>query len=328
MKFSAKSPTRVDLAGGTLDCWPLFLLVNESQTINLAIDIFTYADLEVNESLAVEINLSDVNYKRSFKDIQAAMECTDPQMEMLRYHFEYWKPQQGFKLTTKSESPVGGGLGGSSSLTISLLKVFCAWFGESWSTTEMVNVAHNLEAKILRKPTGTQDYIPAIQPGLNVIHYGLKGPEPKLVDFPLEYFRDRMFLVYTGQPHHSGLNNWQVIKAAINGDQQTLKHLHGLKKVAADTARVVQKGQWESLPRLFLEEFNSRVGLAEAFSSPKIEALRELVLKHGGSAVKICGAGGGGCVMVWSEPERRTRIVEACQKDGFQVLLVQPVAGA
>lgn len=327
MRFTAKSPTRIDFAGGTLDCWPLFLMVNESQTVNMSIDIFTHAEIEVLSDSRVIVHMSDIGYQKEFANVEAAIQSPDSAMDMLRYHFQLWRPKQGFAISTRSESPVGGGLGGSSSLTISLLKVFCQWFGESWSLAKMVEVAHNIEAKILKKPTGTQDYIPAVQYGLNVIHYGVHGPEAILVPFAKDYFTQRMFLVYTGQPHHSGLNNWQVIKAAVNGESQTMTSLLQIKSVAESMSKAVEKQRWEALPALFVDEFNARVGLSEGFSSEKIEQLRDLIFANKASAIKICGAGGGGCVMVWSEPEHKAKVVAACQKEGFQVLQVQPVVG-
>ncbi|RYF31225.1 MAG: hypothetical protein EOO38_31710, partial [Cytophagaceae bacterium] len=123
VKIHIKSPTRVDLAGGTLDLWPLYLLVGGSaSTVNVAIDIYTHAILESRDDAAIVLESKDLQLKKEYGNLAEALADTDPRMILLQTQLRYWQPKQGFSLVTKSDSPVGGGLGGSSSLTISLMK--------------------------------------------------------------------------------------------------------------------------------------------------------------------------------------------------------------
>ena len=206
MKITKQSSTRVDLAGGTLDCWPLYLLVGDCVTVNLAISISTKAILEERPGTAIEVDVRDLKYKKTFKDLGEFMQCTDADLRLVQMHVGYWQPKKGFRLETHSESPVGGGLGGSSSLSISLIKAFSEWMGKNLEVDEAVNIAHNLEAQVLRKMTGTQDYFPAMAPGLNAIHYTARGPELERLTGDPEFLDGSLSLVYTGQPHQSGLN--------------------------------------------------------------------------------------------------------------------------
>lgn len=327
MKIRIQSPTRVDFAGGTLDCWPLYSIIGEAQTINLAISIWTQVELEPRADATVEVDIVDLGYKKTYKDLMALMASTDRELDLVRAQLRYWRPTSGFLLRTRSQSPVGGGLGGSSSLCVSLIKAFAKWMEKSLTTPEIVTLAHNLEAYVLKKPTGTQDYFPAIEPGLNIIHYTPRGFELEKLSLTDEDFKNRMSLIYTGQPHHSGLNNWQVIKAALDGDIRTLQALHDIKDIADRVATVCRGKKWEALPELFQAEFEARVRLSAGFTSERIERLREVAMESGAQAVKICGAGGGGCVLVWSAPDRREQVEVECQKSGFQVLAVEPVLG-
>jgi len=325
MKYFARSATRVDLAGGTLDCWPLYTLVGGAKTTNLAISVFTTAELEVTPQREIDLHIEDLNYHRVFANLAEALECSDRALDLIRAQLRFWRPDFGFRLRTRSESPVGGGLGGSSSLCISLIKVFAQVKRQLLTTYEKVNLAHNLEAEVLHKPTGTQDYFPAIEPGLSIIHYEPLGPRLERLNFSLEHFAQRMLLVYTGQPHHSGLNNWQVIKAAIDGDQKTLAALREIKRIGEATAEACKNRAWNNLPELFREEFKARIQLSSGFSSPRIEELERLGLNAGAEAVKICGAGGGGCVVIWAEPDRKGQVADACRHEGFQILDAVPV---
>lgn len=325
MKFSKQSPTRVDLAGGTLDCWPLYLMVGDCVTVNLSVDVKTYADLELLDQSKISIHLKDLNYKKDFKSLDELLKSVDPEILLIQKHLEFWKPQQGFSLTTFSESPVGGGLGGSSSLCISLIKAFKEAFNKDLGLYETVQLASNIEAQILKKPTGTQDYFPALKPGLNAIHYGAQGPRLENLDFQPKFFDQHLILVYTGVPHHSGLNNWQVIKATLDGDGKTLKALRSLRDIAWDVYQVCRESSWEDLAPLYQKEFEARIELSSGFSSPKIEQLKTLSMKNGAKAVKICGAGGGGCVFVWADPEQKAVLSQKIEAEGFRVLPAKAV---
>ncbi len=325
MKIIKKSATRVDLSGGTLDCWPLFLLVDSCVTINLAISVFTQVTLEERAGQLIEIHMRDLSYKKSFPNVEAVLSSSDPQLLMVQKHLAFWKPEKGFALETFSESPVGGGLGGSSSLSISLIKAFSEWLGQKYDLYQSVTLSANLEAQVLHKMTGTQDYFPALSPGLNAIHYTPRGPQLEPLPLVKEFWDQHLSLVYTGQPHHSGLNNWQVLKAALNGERPTLQALEDIRDVSWDMYSALKSQHYEGFPELFDREFEARVRLSTSFSSPEIERLRKVALKSGALAVKICGAGGGGCVLVWSHPDRKEATEAGCREQGFAILNAKAV---
>lgn len=315
----------MDLAGGTLDCWPLYLLFDHCVTLNLSISIFTFVDLSPRADKEIHLEIQDLGFQKNYPDLPTLLKDPDEKLSLIRRHLEFWQPTKGFHLKTRSESPVGGGLGGSSSLCIGLLKAFAQWLGQDLPKDRAILWASNIEAQILKMPTGTQDYFPAFEAGLHAIHYGPWGARDEVLSFPLKDFRERMFLVYTGKPHHSGMNNWQVIKAALDGDSKVRRGLAELRQVGFDLERVCRNGEWSALPELFNREFEHRVSLSAAFTCPEIEKLKEVVLSSGGQAVKICGAGGGGCVMVWCAPEHKQQVLSECQKNGFQILNASPV---
>ena len=282
MKVTKRSPTRIDLAGGTLDCWPLYLLTDGCVTINLSVSIFTEATVEPRAGSEIEIHMRDQDYRRTFADLDRFLSDPDPRLNLVQKHVAFWRPTGGFGLTTHSESPIGGGLGGSSSLSISLIKAFAEWQGENPGLHQTVTLAGNLEAQVLGKMTGTQDYFPPLRPGLNAIHYGPRGARLETLRTEPAFWNERLSLVYTGQPHHSGLNNWQVIKLALDGDPATRKALGDIRDVAQDLYADVSQGRWTNVPTLFEREFEARVRLSSSFSSPAIDRLRACALAAGG----------------------------------------------
>lgn len=325
-KIVVQSPTRVDLAGGTLDLWPLYLFVHGATTVNVAISVYTKAELTPRSDSSIELESVDLKLTKNYKNLSEALSDPDPRMILLQTQLRYWQPTQGFALKTSSESPVGGGLGGSSSLTVSLLKAFAQFCNRPFKDAHhLVETAHNIEAEILNTPTGTQDYYPAVSGGLNIIRYDYAGHRQEVLSVKNSALAEKFMLVYTGKTHHSGLNNFEVMKDAVSKDPGTMKALEDLKQIALETEKAVRAGQWQALGALFRREFEARVRLAPEFSSPEIEKLAEVSLQSGAEAVKICGAGGGGCVLVWCPPEKREGVALACQKAGFQVMGAKPV---
>lgn len=319
-RITAISPTRVDLAGGTLDLWPLWSFYGPAKTINISINIFTQAELVERSDKRITVSLSDIGWRREFKDLSEALACQEREFSLFQNHIDFWKPSAGFDLTTKSDSPVGGGLGGSSSLSISLIKVFSKWLEEDLNPYEMVTIAKNLEAKTLNTLTGVQDYYPAIEGGLHILEFTQRGSSWRRLTIPEDIFNAHMLLVYTGKPHQSGINNWQVLKLAVDRDPHTTFVMKGLKEVADEMATAVEKGSWSRLPELLKREFDVRSQLTASFMSPEIERLNRVALPAGAQAVKICGAGGGGCCLVWCPEGFRGKVERACLDSGFQVL--------
>ncbi len=320
MDIIKKSPTRIDLAGGTLDLWPIYLMVSKCVTVNLSINIETKVILRPMDTQKIEVNIVNLNHEKTYNSLDELLGDNSANLNFIRPILEFYGPESGFYLETNSESPVGGGLGGSSSLMISTIRAFDEWMGFNRTLLESVALAKNLEAQILRTPTGCQDYFPPLSPGLNVINFTPEGPCLRKIPFDLEYLEKRLILVDTGKAHHSGINNWQVYKAVIEGDSQTLAALGRIRDVAQSVMSVCEEGQLEKLPELFNQEFKARVELSEGFTCEEIERLRNVVLHAGADAVKICGAGGGGCVLVWSAPELKEKVIKECEKNGFQVL--------
>ena len=321
-----QSPTRVDLAGGTLDLWPLYNFIGGATTVNIAINVYTKVTLIPRVDLVIEIESKDLKLKKQFKDLNSLLADSDIGLTLFKSVLKYWKPSKGFSLISESQSPVGGGLGGSSSLTVSLMKAFAKWQGKTFkSTHELVHICHNLEAEVLNTPTGTQDYYPAASGGLNILKYSASGIEQQVLPVEKGEILNSFLLVYTGKSHHSGMNNFEVVKSAVAKNPETMKYLLELKNIAQETAEVCLKQNWSQLPALFNREFQSRVKLAPAFTSPEIEKLQQISMQNGALAVKICGAGGGGCVLVWTTPENLLKVSSACEKAGFHPMNAKPV---
>ncbi len=319
--FSTQCPTRIDLAGGTIDLWPIWAILDNCSTINVSIDIYTTCTLEALTTPDIYIESPDIKRKWHFKNIQELYASKEEALVFFKSHIAHWNPEGGFRITTTSMSPVGGGLGGSSSLSVAIYKTFHQWLGRTnLDIHKMVAECSHIEAKVLATPTGLQDYYGAASEGLNIISFDSHGPALKALQSHNDTFNRSLLVVYTGKSHHSGINNWGVLKKFIDKDRATVDALIQIRDVALKVADSCTRGDWAKLPALFTLDFQAREKLSSEFMSAEIRDLKKITDAAGAIGFKICGAGGGGCVAVWCPPDKKQHIEQQIQSANYQVL--------
>ncbi len=318
-KIISRSPTRVDLSGGTLDIWPISVMVPNAKTVNLAIDIKTEAILEELEGKNILIHIEGLDFKKRYKDREELLKETDSRAQFAVGLFQMFPWTSGLSLTLRSEAPVGSGLGGSSSLAISAIQGFKKLLHLNWTKIQTVSIARDFETQLLKTPAGVQDYIPALIGGLCEIHYEWGGLTFKNMDMDITEFDKRSFLVYSDKPHHSGLSNWQILKSFIEGDQKVKRDIEDIRDKTLRVIELLKQQNFSELPKEFEKSFQIRSHFSE--ESKDLVKIRNDVLSSGASAVKICGAGSGGCLYVWLDPKDKQNVFEICQKK-YKVLNV------
>lgn len=323
---------RVDLAGGTLDLWPFWAFLGGATTINIPISIYATVRVKPRKDSAICLHSPDLGLKTEHEDISSLLQDPNPQLALFQEVLSALPPPTGLELYSQSDSPIGGGLGGSSVLTATLLLALGKLRGERFQDWSLVELAHNIEARLLRKPTGTQDYVTSLwNTGFNLIRFSHRGPRVETLTLPGQAFQSRFSLVYTGKSHNSGINNWQVQRAIIDGDSHLLGVLRDLAEVSERLESDLRSGPSESywdqgFVDLLRKETTLRTQLCEAFGSPEIDQVAVAAVGAGAHGIKICGAGGGGCVMVWSPPGARQAVEDACRKlPGVRVLAAAPL---
>ena len=315
-----RCPCRVDISGGTLDLWPIYALLNKQcYTITTAIDIFTTTTYTKSDNL-ITLSIKDLDTELKFQTFRELLQCQDDRLKPFIKLFEYFKPKDFFTLTTSSGSPIGGGLGASSSLLISVIECMETVTGKKLDVLQKVTLASNIESYMLGKPAGTQDYFaPILKSGITAINYSMSGITYETFDLTDE-LKNNFMLVYTGKPHNSGINNWDVFTKTIDRDKNTLKTLEELADISSEVYECFKTKNLSSLCELLKLEFDARVRLSKTFTSEAIFEISNIVSGFKDSAVKICGAGGGGCVMIYSKHNKEIKRLL-----NFEVLKAMPI---
>src|ERR1039457_3255082 len=157
MRIVVKAPCRVDLAGGTLDIWPLYLHHPDAVTVNFAIDRYTTCDIQTRPG-PITLRSLDQKKEESFGSLDELRAARKPRLPLLAHEMRFFSPPGGLTIETHSESPSGGGIAGSSALIIAMCGALNKLTNSGYGLEKIREIAQNTEAQIIRVPTGAQDY--------------------------------------------------------------------------------------------------------------------------------------------------------------------------
>jgi D-glycero-alpha-D-manno-heptose-7-phosphate kinase len=322
VRIESKAPTRVDLAGGTLDIWPLYLFHENSLTVNCAITRYASCTIETAPEFSRRIVLKsrDTNRKESFASLEALSQAPGYRLPLLAELVKFFRPAVGFTLTTDSEAPAGAGIGGSSAMAIAICAALDRLTGAGLSREDWIHISRDIEAVVIRVPTGTQDHYPPAFGGAAAIILAPGGERREKLACDLDDLERRLVLCYTGKPRQHGINNWEVFKRHVDGDRQVARNLEKIAAIAREVRSALERGEWNELGRLVREEWNFRRRNLKSISTPHVEKIISSARRQGALAGKLCGAGGGGCLTLVIDPESRARVEKVVTEAGATLL--------
>lgn len=318
MRIDSSAPTRIDLAGGTYDIWPLYLLHEDAQTINAAVSLRAHCTLTSRRDYRVVLVSEDTDETVEAAGPDALGTDRLPLVARLVRHFG----ARGLEVRTRSGSPVGAGIGGSSAMAVAVAGGLAAWTGRTLTDDELLTLVMNVEAQVLGVPTGVQDYRPAYYGGVSAVELDVSGVRRVPLAVSVSELGRRLVLAYTGASRNSGLNNWDVMVRRLNHDQQVVEAFDGIRDAALGVRLALERADWRAVATHLSREWEHRKRLAPGVSTPEIESLLGRAWEAGALAGKVCGAGGGGCVVCVVPPERRTAVADAMTQAGALVLPV------
>ena len=316
----AHAPCRVDLAGGTMDIWPLYLFHPGAVTVNFGVNVLTRCRLASLPGTRIHLKSIDTRREEEFSSLQELCSARRYQHPLAAHLLRFFAPQGGLEIETNSESPAGAGISGSSALMVAITAALARYTGRKLDREDIRVVAQNAEAQLIRVPTGCQDYYPALYGGVNAIHLDVDGIHREAIPVPAEELDSRFVLAYTGAPRKSGINNWRVFQDHINGKGRVFHNFERIGEIARAVHKALLNADWGELARLIREEWKLRKTNAPGISTPMIEKLIKVATRNGAVAAKVCGAGGGGCVVFLTEPDDKERVMQTLRSYGGHVL--------
>jgi D-glycero-alpha-D-manno-heptose-7-phosphate kinase len=315
------APTRVDLAGGTIDIWPLYLFHPGAMTVNFALSLMASVRIETrnDQRIILESRDRNVGFETTVERIDEL--ARDEQLALVSKMVNFFRPSQGFHLIANSEAPAGAGISGSSALAIALIGALNRLVGDRYEPRKFITLAANIETTVIKVPAGFQDYYPAFYGSASCIHFRADGIEREQIEVDPNEIEKRFVICYTGEPRNSGINNWDSFKRHIDGDAELFEIFERIRDAATKMRAALLANDWAKVANVMREAYPNRKRLAPGITTPQMDRLVEKALANGAEAAKVCGAGGGGCIAFLCAEGRKQEVEQALSEaEGAEVL--------
>lgn len=317
MLIESSAPTRIDLAGGTLDIWPIYLFHEGAQTLNAAISLRAHCTIHPRADKRIAIVSDDTGGRVEADHWSDLRDHHD--LELLGRLLHFFQAE-GLELRTRCDSPFGAGIAGSSALNIAVCGALAAWCERPLTADELLQIAQNVEAQVIDVPTGVQDYRPAYYGGISAVELNVDGVRRVALPVEASDLERRIVLAYTNASRNSGINNWEMTKRHIDGDREVQARFGRIRDIALAMRAALECGDWAAVGHYVADEWENRKGLAPGVTTPAIDAMLAAAKAAGAHGGKVCGAGGGGCLFCIGEPEAVPAIRAALAAAGARVL--------
>lgn len=311
MIIESSAPTRVDLAGGTIDIPPLFLFHEGAATVNFAVNLMAKCRIETRDDDRIILESVDLRSRVETTVGEIASLRDEPNLQLLAKLVYFFKPGTGFHMTTESEAPAGAGLAGSSTLNIACIGALNKLVGDRYTPDRFIPIAAAVECQVINVPTGYQDYHSAQYGGVACIHFGADGMRREALETDVATLERRIAICYTGEPRNSGTNNWEITKRHIDGDPEIFEIFDKIRDTSMNMRLALIAGDWDEVGKTLADAFPNRKRLSPNITTPQMDHLIDVAMANGGIAAKVCGAGGGGCIAFFCEDGRRQEVETA-----------------
>jgi len=323
LKVSATVPSRIDLAGGTLDVYPLYLFEHGGLTVNAAINVHSHVTVEERADARIHIHSEDTGAEETFTDLDEMQKQMGGGFDLVKKTLRFYRPRRGLNVTLRSEAPRGSGLGASSALLMALSSALNKIENLGLSKDRLIDLGANIEAQVIGIPTGKQDYFPPLFGGVCSIWFDVDGHRLERLDEGsdlIERLNERLILTFTNISRFSGVTNWAMLKRYIEREGDTVARMRRIKEVALAMRQRLDTGDMDEFACLLAVEWENRKALAEGVTVPEIDAMIAAAEAKGARASKLCGAGGGGCMITYAEPENVPAVREALVDAGATLM--------
>lgn len=307
----SRTPFRISLAGGGSDLAEYYRQ-HAGNVVTMAVNHYMY--VTVNRRFDDTIRVS---YTRT----EIVDHVDDLQHDLIRDAMKVTGMTKGVEITTIADLPAGIGLGSSSTLTVGVLNALYAMKGEWRSPAELARQACEIEIERLGKPIGKQDQYIAAFGGLQDIHFLQDGSVTVHPMICGTETRERLVrnlqLFYTGVRREAG-SVLSEARRRIESRPDTRAAVDGLVTLAARVRLALVSNHVERIGAILDESWKLKKQMASNVSNNHLDEVYEAALRAGADGGKISGAGGGGCLVLFTKRRKQAAVRAAMSKAGLR----------
>ena len=312
----ARAPLRLGLAGGGTDLSP-YCDEYGGAILNATIDRFAFAHVFPNDANKIIFRARDVD-QEELLDPDANLPIRQGLMLHRAVYAHVMKTYCDGRalplvVSTAIDVPAGSGLGASSALVVALIEAFRSALQLPLGPYDVARLAFEIERVDLGLAGGRQDQYAAVFGGLNYIEF---LAQERVIVNPLRIRRDylnefesSLVVAFTGQSRRSDT----IIKEQVSGlaalNPETIANMHALKRDAVEMKLALLNGKIRQVAEILSHSWAAKKKTAAGVSNAKVEEMYDVAMQAGAWAGKVSGAGGGGFLMLMTDPENRYRLI-------------------
>ncbi len=302
-----RTPVRVSFLGGGTD-YPEHFLKHGGQTLGVTIDKYSYV------SVKRMAPLFDYSIRVGYSRTELVHDRDEIQHPSVRECLRFLDLHGPLEIHYIGDLPARTGLGSSSSFTVGLLHALHALKGEKPSQQQLAEEAVHVEREMIRENVGVQDQYTCAMGGLLHLRFGQNGrvdPKPiKIGEERLAALGERLVLLYTGIVRHAHEVLDEQMENTRRGTATTdLAALHQM--VDAGLALLHSDEPLVRFAEMLDEAWQTKQRLSSRISNAAINTLYSTAKQNGARGGKLLGAGGGGFLLLFVEPEHRAALLHA-----------------
>lgn len=309
MLISSRTPLRVSFFGGGTD-YPDYFVRQPGAVVGMAIDRYIYINA---------LRLSDIidyKYRVSYSKLERTADASEIQHPVVRAVLTHYGIHEPLDISILSDLPASSGLGSSSAFTVGFVNLVATLRQQSMTRLDLGRAAIHVEQILLKENVGVQDQLHAAFGGLNRFDFQdgrIKISPVQMSSACLERLLASLTLVYTGKTRSAS----QILTEQIEATKEHRidRELSHLLKLVTQAVDVLEGDDPDAMLKDFgammHEGWQTKRCLSSGVSSPEIDALYDAALAAGALGGKLCGAGGGGFLLMVVPPHARSRFADA-----------------
>ncbi|MDA8431684.1 MAG: kinase [Nitrospiraceae bacterium] len=305
----SRTPHRISFFGGGTD-YPSWYLEHGGKVLGVAIDKYCYISCRILPPFF------EHKHRVLYSKIEMVRDFDEIQHPSVRETLKYLNVRHGVEIHHDGDIPAKSGMGSSSAFTVGLLKVLYALDGKIIDKESLYREAIHLEQHIIRENVGSQDQVWAACGGLNTIEFLQNGQiviDPIIMsEKNLRRFEESFMLVFTGISRNAS----EIAHEQILNLPKKKAELSTMRALVDEAEKILVSGTGDfgDFGRLLNETWKLKRTLSSQISNSEIDTIYETGIRNGAVGGKLLGAGGGGFMVFYVEPENQSRVIQALDR--------------
>ena len=298
----SQTPLRISFVGGGTDL-KSFYHKEDGMVLSTAIDKYVYVIVKERFDDKIYINYS---IKEIVDDVSQIKH------QLVREAMKKVGIDKGVEITTLADIPSeGSGLGSSSTVTVGLLNALYNYVGKQVTLEQIAREACEIEIDICGKPIGKQDQYAAAYGGLNKITFhsdeSVSVDKVSLFNKDIIQLGSRLLLFFTNKTRKADA----ILKKQKRTTGDNLEVLKQMRDIVPTLERSLVMCNFNKLGKLLHENWKLKKSLVGSISNAEINKMYNKAMDAGAQGGKICGAGGGGFLLMDEPKDKQEKVREA-----------------